>query len=320
MLLPRRQFSQLATLAVSSSVLAACGGAAKPSPKREPEGSAYKLSQDSRIGVYTSIPWGFRTASYWIEGPDGLIFIDTQFLLSAGKESLDKAEAITGKKTQLAIVLHPNPDKFNGTALFQARGIRVVTSAQILAAIPAVHAQRKRAFFDRYNPDYPADEPKPESFGDATQEISAAGIKVKAHVLGIGCSAAHVVVEYEGNVFVGDLVGNGTHAWVEIGEIEQWQVRLNEIVALKPKYVHPGRGTSGGMEIVQWQQGYFRRLLEEVAKENLAMPLPAGAVERVKERMMQAYPGLGYDVFLDVGLEEVLKKQAEKAKKPAVVQ
>lgn len=30
---------------------------------------------------------------------------------------------------------------------------------------------------------------------------------------------------------------------------------------------------------------------------------------------MKAYPGLGYDVFLDVGLEEVLTKQAEKAKK-----
>lgn len=313
--LHRRQFSLLAALVLSSNVLPACGGTVKTSGKREPEGTAKKLAQDSRIGVYTSIPWGFRTSSYWIEGPEGLIFIDTQFLLSAGKESLDKAEAMTGKKTQLAIVLHPNPDKFNGTALFQSRGIRVITSAQILAAIPAVHAQRKRAFYDRYKPDYPADEPKPESFGDTTQEISAGGIKVKAHVLGIGCSAAHVVVEYEGNVFVGDLVGNGTHAWVEIGEIEQWQARLTEIAALKPKFVHPGRGASGGVELLEWQQGYFRRLLEEVAKENLTLPLPAGAVDRVKERMMAAYPGLGYDVFLDVGLEEVLKKQAEKAKK-----
>lgn len=314
----RRQFSLLASLALTSVFLPACGatsGGSNSSAKRDPEGTAHKLTQDSRIGVYTSIPWGFQTGSYWIEGPDGLVFIDTQFLLSAAKDSLDKAEAITGKKTKLAIVLHPNPDKFNGTALFQSRGIRVVTSAQVLAAIPAVHAQRKQSFYDRYKPDYPADEPKPESFGETTQELSAAGIKIKLHVLGRGCSAAHVVVEYDGNVFVGDLVGNGTHAWVEIGEIEEWQNRLSEISAVKPKYVHPGRGATGGPEILEWQAGYFRRLLEEIATEKPTLPLAKGAVERVKDRMMKAYPGLDYDVFLDVGLEEVLKKQAEKANK-----
>lgn len=315
----RRQFSLLASLALGGVFLPACGAAAggsKPSAQSEPEGTAKKLSHDSRIGVYTSIPWGFATASYWIEGPDGLIFIDTQFLLSAAKESLDKAEAITGKKTKLAIVLHPNPDKFNGTALFQARGIRVVTSAQVLAAIPAVHAQRKRAFYDRYKPDYPADEPKPESFGDTTQEISAAGITVKLHVLGLGCSAAHVAVEYEGNVFVGDLVGNGTHAWIETGEIEEWQKRLQEISAFKPKFVHPGRGVTGGPELLEWESGYFRRLLDEIAAEKPSIPLAKGSVERVKDRMIKAYPGLDYDVFLDVGLEETMKKQAEKAKAP----
>jgi len=310
----RRQFSLLASLILTSVFLPACGataGGSKSSPQRDPQSTAKKLTQDSRIGVYTSTPWGFETASYWIEGPDGLIFIDTQFLLSAGKEALDKAEAITGKKTKLAIVLHPNPDKFNGTALFQARGIRVITSAQVLAAIPAVHAQRKQSFYDRYKPDYPAEQPKPESFGDTTQEISAAGIKVKLHVLGIGCSAAHVVVEYEGNVFVGDLVGNGTHAWIEIGEIEQWQARLKEIMALNPKYVHPGRGATDGPEILEWQANYFHRLLNEIIMEKPKIPLAKGTVERVKDRMMQAYPGLDYDVFLDVGLEETLKKQAK---------
>lgn len=270
--------------------------------------------------MYTSIPWGFRTASYWIEGPDGLIFIDTQFLLSAAKESIEKAEALTGKKVVLAIVLHPNPDKFNGTAVFQERGIRVITSNQVLAKIPDVHAQRKLSFYDRYKPDYPEQAAKPEGFGDAVQEISAAGIKVKAHVLGMGCSAAHVVVEYEGHVFAGDLVGNETHAWLEIGEVEQWLTRLDEISALKPTSVHPGRGVSGGPDLLAWETKYLRRVLDEIAKENPSLPLAKGAVERVKNRILEAYPKLGFEVFLDVGLEEVMKKQAAKAaSKPAAV-
>jgi glyoxylase-like metal-dependent hydrolase (beta-lactamase superfamily II) len=247
-----------------------CGGSTtRPKPaatERKFEGTAMRLAEDPRYGVYTSIPWGFRTASYWIEGPEGLVFIDTQFLPSAATEALDKAEAITGKKVALAIVLHPNPDKFNGTSVFQARGIRVVTSAQVLAKIPSVHADRKESFYDRYKPDYPADAAKPESFGDTAQELSAGGVKVKAHVLGAGCSEAHVVIEHEGHVFVGDLVGNGTHAWLEIGEVEQWQARLAEITALKPRFVHPGRGATGGPELLEWEAGYLRRVLEEVAK------------------------------------------------------
>jgi len=294
---------------------ASCGGASqKPATaERKFEGKATRLAEDPRIGVYTSIPWGFRTESYWIEGPDGLVFIDTQFLPSAAAESIEKAEAITGKKVKLAIVLHPNPDKFNGTSVFQERGIRVLTSAQVLEKIPGVHAQRKASFYDRYKPDYPADAAKPESFGDADTELSAAGVKVKVRVLGVGCSGAHVVVEYDGHAFVGDLVGNGTHAWLELGEADEWLKRLEEIGAAKPRFVHPGRGKSGGPELLAWETGYLKRVLEEVAQEKPTWPADPGAVARVKERMLKAYPGLEYEIFMENGIEEVFHKQAEKA-------
>ncbi len=304
-------------LAVASAL--GCGSNAHPTKNAAPEqkfvGKAKRLAEDSRIGVYTSTPWGFRTASYWIEGPEGLVFIDTQFLTSAAIDAVEKAEAITGKKVQLAIVLHPNPDKFNGTAVFQARGIRVVTSAQVLAKIPGVHAQRKNAFYDRYKPDYPEEAAKPDNFGDTTQELSAGGVKVKVHVLGMGCSAAHVVVEYEGHVFVGDLVGNGTHAWIEIAEIEQWQTRLAEITAMKPRFVHPGRGESGRADLLEWEKMYLQRILDEVAQEKPTLPVAPQAVERVKNRMLKAYPKLDYDVFLELGLGDVMKKHAEKTAK-----
>jgi len=321
MSLPRSLSLPLGMVLLGASLLACGGGGASPSKtpaaaSEKRQGTAARLESDPRIGVYTSIPWGFSTASYWIEGPTGLIVIDTQFLLSASTELIEKAESITGKKVELAIVLHPNPDKFNGTGTFQARGIRVVTSAQVLAQIPEVHASRSASFYDRYKPDYPKDQPKPESFGDKTGELSAGGVTVKTHVLGPGCSAAHVVVEFEGHVFVGDLVGNGTHAWLEIGETEAWLSRLEEIAALKPKFVHPGRGATGGPELLEWESNYLRRVLEEVNKENPTLPPPAGAIDRVKDRIMKAYPGLDFEVFVDVGLEEVWRKQAQKRAAP----
>lgn len=306
------------------AALAACGpapalsdpagaGAAAAASRPKLRGKAARLEADPRIGVYTSLPWGFETASYWIEGPEGLVVIDTQFLPSASAEVIEAAESITGKKVKLALVLHPNPDKFNGTATFQARGIKVVTSAQVLAKIPEVHEDRSRSFEKRYRPDYPTELPKPESFGDADTELSAGGVAVKVRVLGPGCSAAHVVADYDGHVFVGDLVGNGTHAWLEIGEAEAWLTRLQEIAALKPRFVHPGRGRTGGPELLDWEAGYLRRVLEEVAKEKPTLPPPEGAIARVEQRILQAYPGLGYDIFLSLGLPAVWRKQAEKA-------
>ena len=150
----------------------------------------------------------------------------------------------------MAIVLHPNPDKFNGTAVFKKRGIEVVTSEQVRKLIPAVHELRKTWFYDRYKPDYPADLNLPDSFGAQTTEIKAAGLTLKMHVLGAGCSEAHVVVEHDGHIFTGDLIHNGYHAWLELGKLDEWIKRLEELRALKPKVVHPGRGLSGDSDLI----------------------------------------------------------------------
>jgi glyoxylase-like metal-dependent hydrolase (beta-lactamase superfamily II) len=229
----------------------ALSGVAAAAPGRMPSGAVVTLTHpdefygDSRVGTYVSSTWGFSTTSYWIEGPRGLVLIDTQFLPSATAEALAWAEQATGKKVVLAVVLHANPDKFNGTAVLKKRGIRVVTSAQVRALIPAVHEKRKKAFFERYQPDYPAEVTLPDSFGDKTTELEAAGTRIKLHVPGPGCSEAHVAVEWEKHLFVGDLVASGAHSWLEIGKTDEWLKRLEELSALQPDFVHPGRGPSG---------------------------------------------------------------------------
>jgi glyoxylase-like metal-dependent hydrolase (beta-lactamase superfamily II) len=276
---------------------------------------------DRRVGTYVSSTWGFSTSSYFIEGPTGLILIDTQFLPSATEELLRWAEEATGKKVALAIVLHANPDKFNGTAVLKKRGIRVVTSSQVRAMIPAVHEKRLRAFYDRYKPDYPKDLTLPDSFGDKTTELSAAGLTVKAHVLGPGCSEAHVAVEWDGHLFVGDLVAAGSHSWLEIGRTDEWLKRLDELAALKPSFIHPGRGPSGDERLLRQERSYLQAVIDAVAAEK---PGPASigkdgklddaaekAIERAKARLEDRYLGYRFAVFLDIGLPAEWKRQAQ---------
>lgn len=276
-------------------------------------GTASRFEGDPRVGAYVSVPWAFTTSSYWIEGPEGVIVIDTQFTPSAAGELIDKVEAITNKKVALAIVLHANPDKFNGTATFQRRGVKVVTSEQVKKLLPPVHEKRVKAFYERYKPDYPEELPAPDVFGNATKKLSAGGVTVTAHVMGAGCSEAHVVVEYDKHIFVGDLVASGTHSWLEIGRTDEWLKRVKEMRALKPKFVHPGRGPSGGPELLDQEEAYLNKFIAIVAAENPVMPAPPEAIERVKTRMKEAYPDLGFPVFLGIGVPAEWRRQAEKA-------
>lgn len=266
------------------------------------------------VGTYVSNEDGFNTSTYWIVGPRGVILIDTQFLLSAANEAVNQIQKITGKPVVLAIVLHPNPDKFNGTSVLQKRGIRVVTSQQVLDLIPAVHRDRHYWFYDRFKPDYPDEAPQPESFGDASIALGAGGITVNVEVVGPGASAAHVLVRYNKHIFVGDLIANRHHAWLEIGKIPQWLERLSEIKAFKPQFVHPGRGASGGTELIANQIKYLNKVSELIAQEHPRMPVDEMAIGKIKDKLTQIYRGYGNEYFLEVGLPAEWVRQAKAAK------
>ncbi len=303
----RLALSVLAALALLplASTPVAC---APSSPSREATPSRAPVTE------FVAIPWGFSTTSYWIEGPTGLVAIDTQFLPSEAERMIATASLRTGKKFVLAIVLHANPDKFNGTAVFQKHGIPVVTSQQVKDLLPEVHEKRLRAFYERYQPDYPKELPQPSSFGSATTELKAGGLVLKAHVLGAGCSEAHVAIEWDKHLFVGDLVANKSHSWLEIGKTDQWLRRLSELRALSPRFIHPGRGRSGGPELLGAQEKYLQEVISVVAEEKPSLPPDEAAMERAKSRIRAAYPGHDYAVFLDIGMPAEWARQARGGK------
>ncbi len=260
-------------------------------------------------GVYTSPPKTFSTASYWIEGVDGVVLIDTQFLPKEGLLAVDMAEKATGKKVTTAIVLHPNPDKFNGTAALQQRGVRVITAAQVAALIPAVHTIRWGWFGQEFAPDYPKDAARPEAFGDKTQTLAIHGLTLKLHVLGRGASGAHVVVQWRDQVFVGDLVNPSNHAWLELGLVNEWLARLDEIKNMQPAAIHPGRGAAGGPALLDAQAAYLRAVQGAVREALSAGELGWFTKLRLQNKIEAAYPSFGYPIFVRDGWAAVWRTE-----------
>jgi len=297
----------------SACILSACAGAGAGGKGRlegAQGGTAAKFVGDPRIGQYVSNGWTFATSSFWISGPEGLVLVDTQFLPSIGLEAAALAEKATGQIIKTAVVLHANPDKFNGTTALQQRGVEVLTAQQVLDAMPPIHKKRVDAFYDRYKPDYPLEMPNPSVFGSATTQLSRAGLALTAHVMGPGCSDAHVVLQFEDHVFVGDLVASEAHSWLEIGKTDEWIKRILEIEAMKPRFVHPGRGPSGGPELLTNQRKYLEEVITLMAAEKPAGEPDEAALGRVKAQLEQRYPRHRFAVFLAIGLPAEWRRQA----------
>jgi glyoxylase-like metal-dependent hydrolase (beta-lactamase superfamily II) len=264
------------------------------------------------VGSYTSLAKSFATTSYWVVGPQSTVMIDTQFLPKEGLLALREAQRAGAKKVSHAVVLHPNPDKFNGTAALQAQGVVVQTSRQVANAIPAVHTIRLGWFADEFKPDYPLDAAKPTVFGDSTQEVNWGGTPIKLHVMGPGASAAHVVAQVGDAVFVGDLVNVENHAWLELGTIDDWLQRLDEIKAMGAQRVFPGRGKPGGTELLEQQAQYLRLVQKLVQAEQPSGELGWLTKLKLQRAVEQQYPTLGYALFMRDGLPAVWRNEAAK--------
>lgn len=286
-------------------------------PDTKTEGTYFKDKTDPAVSVYVSKEWGFSTSSYFIEGPTGLVMVDMQFLPSAAEEAIKLAEAATGKKVVLGIALHANPDKFNGAVNVRAHGGKAVTSSQVLALIPHIHEIRHRAFYGRYKPDYPDQMPVLESLGDKDTSLQIAGLSLGIHIMGAGCSEAHIALTWKNHLFVGDLVANGFHSWLEIGKTDEWLKRLMELRALGSTRVHPGRGPSGDASLIAQEESYLRSVIDLVAAENPVKIEDDPGVARAIDKIEKRYPKLGAPVFLRIGIPAEWERQAKSRGKSA---
>ena len=81
---PTARVSTSLVLALAALSLVACGprasgpsggasGARATPPPPDPRRHATPEDLADGVGTFTSIPWGFDTNSYWLEGPDGEI-------------------------------------------------------------------------------------------------------------------------------------------------------------------------------------------------------------------------------------------------------
>ncbi len=219
-----------------------------------------------RIGQYTGPEKAYSSNSFWIEGPQGVVLIGTQFLPSAAIAALEAAEKATGKKVLLAIVLQATPDQFNGVQALTARGIKVVSSRQVVRQIPAAHNRTWGVFYPRRKPDYPDALVLPEVAWDHTVEFDAAGLTFTAHLFDVVQNQSQLVIELDKHIFVGNLVVNQSHIWPP-GMTEQDLARLEQLRLFAAEMIYPGRGRTAPADVLLNQQVRYLQFVQQAVAD-----------------------------------------------------
>src|SRR4051794_22667771 len=115
-----RSFITTLLLIASTTSLAACANAQPGAPAE----SASSAEQESArtLGTFTSDAAGFDTHSFWLDTGREVVVFDAQFTEALANNLIAEIRQRTNSPIRFVVVTHPNPDKFNGAAAFQAIG------------------------------------------------------------------------------------------------------------------------------------------------------------------------------------------------------
>ncbi|TCU14825.1 MBL fold metallo-hydrolase [Rhizobium sullae] len=215
------------------------------------------------LHVWTSEPAGFNTHSVWYDDGFEVTVVDTQFTPAIAEKLIADIHKETRSPITRVIVTHPNPDKFNATAVFHNAGAESIASAATAASLPGVDAY-KRNFWVKVaksfsEETYPRPEPIQTTFsGRTTIKLKSGETITLIELARPGISSTQTIVRFDatGDLAVGDLVHYKTHAWLEGGivngkpkpDLEGWKADLKELPGLAKGRVYGGRGEFAPVE------------------------------------------------------------------------
>src|SRR5579871_3664678 len=108
------------------------------------------------IQRYHSRPEAFFVNSWICELANGLVIVDSQFLISEATALIQKVRQL-GKAPVALLITHPHPDHYNGAALIQSAfpQIEIIATQKTFDGIQSSE-EPKRAFWTPiYRADYP---------------------------------------------------------------------------------------------------------------------------------------------------------------------
>ncbi|MFY7786331.1 MAG: hypothetical protein ACOVQA_00540 [Thermoflexibacteraceae bacterium] len=236
------------------------------------------------IYVFESDGNGFNTKTVFYDDGKEVVAFDAQFTEQTAQQAIDFLKTKTKNPIKYLVVLHPNPDKFNGIPAFKKIGAKVIMSNQTASNLAGVHAYKKyyfvniaKMFTDASYPQLPtADVTFEDSY---TIQLSNGGKVNLTELKQRGISNNQTVAEITRAkaLVVGDLVHHNAHAWLE-GAIVNGAANyngtswVNVLTTIQQKYakdliVYGGRGEAAVLSVAIPQQINYLQNADKITRE-----------------------------------------------------
>lgn len=270
-----------------------------------------------RIHVHASGESGIFANAYLIETANGVVAVDSTLTVSESTSLRAELDAL-GKPLLAMLITHAHPDHVAGIGhVVQESGAPVLATAAVLAMMGEIEDAKRALWKPIFHDEWIDHWTYPNRVVVDKETVTFDGVSFRAHDLGAGgdCAAATVwVVETEPRVaFIGDLVLNGTHAYVTDGYILAWLANLEraKVLLAGTTTLYPGHGGAGGFELFDRQREYL--LAYCAAVKDLASgrsSLDDTAKEQLAARMQDYLPGAGLSFLIPLGADAVAAELA----------
>jgi len=266
-----------------------------------------------QISVFTSPEPAFLVNSFMIETQDGVIVIDTQFLVSEARKLKQEVEKLN-KPLLGIIVTHPHPDHFNGVGILcETLNIPIYATQATLDGIKAVEATKREFWKHTYGDDYPDSTTLPNQIVKSKEELVIDGVTLVIDDLGAGESSDITVIYLpsEQTLIASDLLYHKVHPWLAESRSQAW---IEQIGYLKNTYadaaiVYAGHGSEGNLDALDGQLEYIH-FFRELVSNHLTSDgvLADDAKATIKQTMQTRYPGYPLEFLIEMNADGVAKE------------
>ncbi len=271
------------------------------------------------VHVYRSPDFTFNVNTMYVATPDGVVVMDSQLLPRHAQRVLDDIAERTGQPVRYVTNSHHHPDHIFGNAVFADAGAELVSSYLTARLIDRTAASDQLFMLGVFGEHMAETYVVPRTTFVRSRELWLGPTAVQLFEFSDSTTVAGESVDMtfawlpQARVLhVGDVLEPGSHTFFAEGaSVSDWMIQFDHLRALvdelRPRVIVPGHGLPGDAGIIDTQERYLQavaRMVEDHTR-NGEVPLDDEARARLRQDIVDAFPGYGNPMLLDISLDMV---------------
>lgn len=249
---------------------------------------------------------GFPVNAYIVEGPDGLVVVDSLLTDTASKDLRTRVDA-TGKPLQAVLLTHPHPDHYAGLGnLVDGLDVPIYAVPGVIDVVRRDDAAKDELISGMFGPEWPTNRVFPtDTVAEGDTLSFGPGLGFEVMDIGPAESFHDSIFVLKGErptAFVGDLVFSLMHAYMADVQNEAWKAALDRLQSELPEdmILHVGHGAPVTPALMAWQKTYLEVFDRAIAAADWSDPDMATAL--VTETMRNYLPNEDLEFLMQLSV------------------